>query len=468
MAWWSLGVFLLAISLPSPLIASYFPEAIFGTPVKASVVSYEKDSLDFRGQPVYRIEFTVRTEGGEEVEGFIHRSYADFQHFDSLKSWYYKDLRLPANTGNTLAKLDAYMKASITDYDSLAQTTLYGDFLGINWDGNDIKYLKNFLTFMKFLLSDRLPIFPPEPPVFDTEKDALVPVMPFENYIFMRSFRFEDIGFEAFSEYYQNYVATLPVFAGEDDESDVWAPGMVTPMKYPYHYDKTYVHFTPGGYLNGRSVRMSYSTYNKFNFENEVILKPWFQQLHGRRAPKRILDVGTGNCGSAFVLGEIFPQAEVIGIDLAPAYIRFCRLWKEQRGAKNVFFYQANGEMTPFESGSFDLIQFTYVLHEMPQENSKRVLREIHRLLKPGGVVSGFDVLYWKDPEWRKMNVESNTYGVDWNSTAQHGPEPYMDEYQNGLQLPSYLQEIGFQIQHNIRYSNVDGIYVARKPHFHL
>ena len=66
------------------------------------------------------------------------------------------------------------------------------------------------------------------------------------------------------------------------------------------------------------------------------------------------------------------------------------------------------------------------------------------------------------------MNVESNTYGVDWNSTAQHGPEPYMDEYQNGLQLPSYLQEIGFQIQHNIRYSNVDGIYVARKPHFHL
>ena len=318
---WTVCIILLAIGLPSAM-TSYFPKAIFGTPVKASVVSLQTDPLDFRGQPVYRIEFTVRTEAGREEEGFVHRSYADFQQFDALKSWYYKELKLPVDKDEALINLDAYVKDIFTKYESLAQTTLYSDFLGINWDGNEPKYLKNFLTFMKFLIVDRIPTFPPEPPVIDREEDALEPVTPFENYIFMRSFRHDDIGFEAFQEYYGNYVASLPAFAGESDGSDVWAPGVNSPMKYPFHYDKTYVHFTPGGYLNGHSVRMSYSTYNKFNFENEEILRPWFQELHGHRKPRRILDVGTGNCGSAFVLGELFPEAEVIGIDLAPAYVR--------------------------------------------------------------------------------------------------------------------------------------------------
>ena len=56
-----------------------------------------------------------------------------------------------------------------------------------------------------------------------------------------------------------------------------------------------------------------------------------------------MLDIGTGTGGSAFVLGELFPQAQVVGIDLSPAYIRFCRAHKELRQADNVDFYQANG-----------------------------------------------------------------------------------------------------------------------------
>ncbi|XP_038068348.1 uncharacterized protein LOC119737806 [Patiria miniata] len=460
------AVFLLALGLLPLATASYFPKAIFGIPIQASVVALE--GPDFRGLPTYRIEFTVLTKDGGKAEGFIHRSYVDFKQFDALKPWYYKDLKLPCEAEATVQSLDAYIQDTLMKYNSLAQTDLYSDFLGINWDGSEPQYLKNYLSFMKFLIVDRLPAFAPEPPVIDSEADALEPITPFENYIFMRSFRHNDIGFEAFDEYYRAYVATLPEFAGKADHSDVWAPGLDSPIQYPYHYDKTYVHFNPGGYLNGRTVRMSYSTANKFNFENEEILRPWLEQLHGHRQPKRILEIGTGNCVSAFALGEIFPRAEVIAIDLAPAYVRFCRLWKQKRGASNVHFYQANGEATPFESESFDLVQFTYVLHEMPQENSKRVLREIHRLLRPEGVVSGFDVLYWQNSEWREINIQSNTWGEEWNSTAQHGPEPYMDEYQNGLQLPNFLQEIGFQIQNNIRYSNFDGIYVARKPHFLL
>ena len=64
---------------------------------------------------------------------------------------------------------------------------------------------------------------------------------------------------------------------------------------------------------------------------------------------------------------------------------------KDQKGLTNVHFYQDNAEMTHFESASFDLIQYSYVLHEMPAANCERVIKEAMRLLKPGGVLSGFE-----------------------------------------------------------------------------
>ncbi len=50
--------------------------------------------------------------------------------------------------------------------------------------------------------------------------------------------------------------------------------------------------------------------------------------------------------------------------------------------------------MPSIPSESFDFIQYTYVVHEMPFENAKRFLQEAKRLLKPGGVLSGFDGEY--------------------------------------------------------------------------
>ena len=78
--------------------------------------------------------------------------------------------------------------------------------------------------------------------------------------------------------------------------------------------------------------------------------------------------------GSAFVLGELFPQADVMGVDLAPPYVRFSRAFKSVRNATNVEFYQANAEDLSFiESDSIDFVNFAYVLHEMPEINSKRI-----------------------------------------------------------------------------------------------
>ena len=45
-------------------------------------------------------------------------------------------------------------------------------------------------------------------------------------------------------------------------------------------------------------------------------------RLFGGESFDRILDIGTGNCYSAFVYGEEYPDAEVYGIELAAPYVR--------------------------------------------------------------------------------------------------------------------------------------------------
>ena len=196
-------------------------------------------------------------------------------------------------------------------------------------------------------------------------------------------------------------------------------PSLDAPLMYPDFYNYTYVHFLPGGYLNSKTVRISFLGNSKFTFLDESKLNEWLTKLYkvdSNIEPKVILDVGTGTGGSAFVLGELFPEAQVMGIDLAPAYIRFCRAYKERRGAENVDFFQANAENLEFiESDSVDFINFAYVLHEMPAVHAKQLVRELFRVLKPGGVINGFETPYKRNSIVRDYFVSTNTWDEDWH-----------------------------------------------------
>ena len=85
--------------------------------------------------------------------------------------------------------------------------------------------------------------------------------------------------------------------------------------KFCWFYYFSDVHFLPNGYLNGKTVRVSFLGNSKFSFLDEDLLKTWYQKLYFENtqiSPKAILDVGTGTGGSAFVLGDLFPKANVM------------------------------------------------------------------------------------------------------------------------------------------------------------
>ena len=108
-------------------------------------------------------------------------------------------------------------------------------------------------------------------------------------------------------------------------------------------------------------------------------------------APKRILDMGCTVGHSTLPYKEAFPDAEVIGIDVAGPQVRYAHARAAGLG-QQVGFLQRNAEATGFEDGSFDLIVSHILLHETSGKAMPAIIRECHRLLKPGGMMIHADL----------------------------------------------------------------------------
>jgi ubiquinone/menaquinone biosynthesis C-methylase UbiE len=107
--------------------------------------------------------------------------------------------------------------------------------------------------------------------------------------------------------------------------------------------------------------------------------------------PTRILDMGCTVGHSTLPFKEAFPDAEVIGIDVAGPQLRYAHARAAGLGLE-VGFLQRNAEATGFPDASFDLIVSHILLHETSGKAMPAIMRECHRLLKPGGVMIHADL----------------------------------------------------------------------------
>jgi SAM-dependent methyltransferase len=93
--------------------------------------------------------------------------------------------------------------------------------------------------------------------------------------------------------------------------------------------------------------------------------------------PRRALDLGTGTGAAALVVARRFPEAEVVGIDLADSMIAEAR-----RKTDRVRFEVADAAALPFEDGAFDLVTHA---------NMIPFFDELARVVAPNGyVIFGF------------------------------------------------------------------------------
>lgn len=186
-------------------------------------------------------------------------------------------------------------------------------------------------------------------------------------------------------------------------------PKDFTPPRYVTALD---IHCMPGGYASevvpddistgavyDRGVYLYALGYmGPFNDDMGRSVANYIRRQIPEFRPRRILDMGCTAGHSTVPYKEIFPDAEVWGIDVAAPQVRYAHARATGLG-REVNFAQMNAEETNFEDGYFDLVVSHILLHETSGKAMPRIFKESYRLLSPGGYMIHADL-----PPFDKMD----------------------------------------------------------------
>ncbi len=114
--------------------------------------------------------------------------------------------------------------------------------------------------------------------------------------------------------------------------------------------------------------------------------------------PTRILDVATGTAGVSLMLADR-TDADITGMDLTEAMLRTGseRVARHELGDR-IRLVCARAEQLPFPDAAFDALTFTYLLRYVADPAA--TLRELARVVRPGGVVSSLEFFVPPPPVW--------------------------------------------------------------------
>lgn len=156
---------------------------------------------------------------------------------------------------------------------------------------------------------------------------------------------------------------------------------------------------------------------------------------------KKILDLGCGSGIMSSELAKIADSGEVIGIDLSESILKEACWLKDSQGISNLKFQSGSVHKLNFPDNYFDFVYSRLLFQHLVEPN--KVLNNIYRILKPGGVIYLLDV----DNSWFSIDPEPQSFqSLRHNLTSlqkSQGGDPYV-----GRKLGGYCHQAGFnQIQ---------------------
>jgi ubiquinone/menaquinone biosynthesis C-methylase UbiE len=161
---------------------------------------------------------------------------------------------------------------------------------------------------------------------------------------------------------------------------------------------------------------------------------PWMLARFDAAPGMRVLDLATGVGAMAMQLLERFPGIELFGTDLSPT-----QLATAHQKLPRVPLARANGVSLPFADGSFDRVHCSWLLEHLAPETAIAVLREVRRVLTPGGYCHFTEVdnsTFRTEPELPAVTEMMRALN---EGQQRGGGDPFI-----GPKLEGYFRNAGF------------------------
>jgi ubiquinone/menaquinone biosynthesis C-methylase UbiE len=211
--------------------------------------------------------------------------------------------------------------------------------------------------------------------------------------------------------------------------------------RFPPYYRRTF-HWQTDGYFSEHSA-VVYELGVELLFRGTAdvmrrqIIPPISELVRqsGGADKVKLLDVGCGTGRTLHQLAIAHPTMRLHGCDMSPAYIKLAR--KRLEDVQEVTLAVENAESLPWADETFDVVTSTYMFHELPRNARRNVVREMFRVLRPGGLVVIEDSA--------QPSESPELHGVLRNF-PQEFHEPFYADYLED-DLGALLGEIGFDVR---------------------
>ncbi|HEX2086817.1 MAG TPA: class I SAM-dependent methyltransferase [Solirubrobacteraceae bacterium] len=155
------------------------------------------------------------------------------------------------------------------------------------------------------------------------------------------------------------------------------------------------------------------------------------QVLADLRDGGTVVDVGSGTGTLAIALAAARPDARVVGVEPDDAVRERAR---RKRGSERIEWLAGTADALPVAGAGADRVVCSLVLHHLPPPVRRAALREVHRVLRPGG---RFHVADWGRPS------DVITRAGAWAIQRLDGVETTADLVEG--RLPELLAEAGLE-----------------------